>query len=1383
MSQTSAADRFTYVATAPAVTAVTPNRGPTAGGTTVTITGSNFNGATGVNFGNTPGTNVIVVSPTLITATAPAEAAATVDVTVSTLYGTSAAVAADRYTFADAPPPAITGVSPSSGPMAGGTSVTISGTNFTAATQVLFGSTPAASFTVVNDTTITTTTPAAAAGAVDVTVLTPYGTSSATPFDRFTYAQAVPSVTGVSPNAGSTAGGTAVTITGANLTGARRVYFGSTLAPSFTVTADNSITVTAPAEAAGQLDITVVTAGGTSATGAADKFTATAAANMPAVTSVSPPSGATGGGNTLTITGSNFTGASAVAFGSANATSFTVTSATSITATIPPGTAGTVDITVTTAAGVSAVVTADHYTYTGTAPTVTGIAPASGPAAGGTLVTITGSNLNGATAVKFGSVAAASFTVNSAGQITATAPAQAAGSYDITVTTPYGTSTTSSADRFAYVNPPAPSVMSISPSSGPVAGGTSVTINGFYFTGATAVKFGGTAAASFTVVSDIKITATAPPGTAGTVDITVTTPSGTTTLTGGDQFTYTETAPTVTAVSPTSGVTAGGYLVTITGTNFTGASAVSFGGTPAPLFHVNSDSSITAVAPVAAAGTVDITVTTPVGTSATSAADRFSFSVNASTPTVTGVSPSSGALDGGTQVTITGTSLAAAGQVLFGGTPATSFTVISATSVTATAPPGAAGVVDITVATPAGISSTAAADHYTYAAIAPVVTGVSPNTDTTAGGSSITITGSGFTGATAVKFGGVATTAFTVNSDTSITVTDPVQAPGTYDITVTTASGTSATGSADRFTYTATASTPTVAAVSPNTGPTGGGTSVTITGTNFTNVTGVFFGGTPATGYAVTSATSLTATAPAGTAGTVDITVATGAGISATSVADQFTFAATAPAVSGVSPASSPLGGGTGVTITGSNFNGASAVSFGGTAATSFTVVSPTQITATAPAGSAGTVDVRVTTPYGQSAVVTADQFTYVAAPTVTAVSPTSGSTAGGTSVTITGTNFTGLVSVTFGGVPATSLTVNSSAQITATAPALGPGVVDIRVTTPLGLSTTSTADQFTYSAPVPSVTGLSPSSGTNAGGTSVTITGSGFTGASAVYFGSVAATSFSVTSDTQITATSPAEPAGTVDIIVQTPYGGASATSSADNFTFVGAVPSVTGVTPAAGPTGGGNSVAITGTGFTGATQVSFGGTAAAEFRVNSDTSITAGTPAHAAGSVDVTVTAPGGTSPAVTADHFTFAAAPTVTAVSPNNGPASGGTQVTLTGTGFTGATQVSFGGTTAYFTVLSDTSISCTSPAHAAGTVDITVTGPGGTSTTSSADQFTYSGGHNGPLSRRTPPGVTLPHPRRHRTPGREHAHRKTGRHETRSTGAAPGTWAARQWGHGR
>src|SRR5205823_6344644 len=105
------------------------------------------------------------------------------------------------------------------------------------------------------------------------------------------------------------------------------------------------------------------------------------------------------------------------------------------------GTAGTVDVTVTTAGGTSATGLPDLYTYV-VAPSVSAIAPASGPAAGGTSVKITGSGLSGATGVKFGAKDASSFTVDSNGQITATSPAGTAGAVGVTVLGPGGTSAT-----------------------------------------------------------------------------------------------------------------------------------------------------------------------------------------------------------------------------------------------------------------------------------------------------------------------------------------------------------------------------------------------------------------------------------------------------------------------------------------------------------------------------------------------------------------------------------------------------------------------------------------------------------------------------------------------------------------------------------------------------------------------------------------------------------------------------------------------------------------------------------------------------------------------------------------------------------------------------
>ena len=110
--------------------------------------------------------------------------------------------------------------------------------------------------------------------------------------------------------------------------------------------------------------------------------------------------------------------------------------------------------------------------------------------------------------------------------------------------------------------------------------------------------------------------------------------------------------------------------------------------------------------------------------------------------------------------------------------------------------------------------------------------------------------------------------------------------------------------------------------------------------------------------------------------------------------------------------------------------------------------------------------------------------------------------------------------------------------------------------------------------------------------------------------------------------------------------------------------------------------------------------------------------------GTVDVTVTTPGGTSATSAADKFTYVAAPTVTKISPTSGSAKGGTKVTITGTNLANATKVLFGTTAAKISSDSATSIVVTSPAGT-GTVYVTVVTAGGTSATSSADKFTYTG----------------------------------------------------------
>jgi hypothetical protein len=1330
-SATSTSDQFTYSsASAPTVTAVTQNSGSTGGGATVVLSGTDFGGATDVSFGGTDARGFTVDSPTQITAVAPPHASGTVNVTVTTYAGTSATGTANQFTYNAASAPAVTALTPAAGSTLGGDAVTLTGTNFSGASAVSFGGTDAPDFEVLDDNTIFVVSPAVtAAGTVDVTVTTPSGTSSAVSADHFAYsAPSAPAVTGLSATSGGTGGGTTVVIAGSGFTAATQVTFGGTAVYDFNVDSDTQLTVLAPPHAAGTWDVTVTTPAGTSALNTSDRFTYSAA-SAPTVTALGTTSGSSAGGTGVTITGTDFTGAGAVSFGSTPALDFQVLSATTVFAVAPPQAAGTVDVRVTTPTGTSAVATADQFTYSAaTAPAVTGLSPSTGTTAGGTLVTITGTHFTGAGAVSFGTVAADDFQVLSDTTILAAAPHQAAGTVDITVTTPSGTSSAVTADHFVYSAASAPAVTAVGPSSGGMAGGDVVTLLGSNFTGATGVSFGTAAALDFTVVSDSAIVAVAPYHAAGTVHVTVTTDAGTSSTGAADQYTYSYVsapAPAVTAVAPSSGTTAGGTTVVISGTNLTGATAVAFGGTSAT-FTVNGDGQITATAPAGSAGSVDITVTTPGGTSSTSSADQFTY-VAVAVPAVTALGTSTGSTAGGTSVTITGTNFSNVSAVSFGGVAA-AYTVASSSLITATAPAQATGTVDVTVTTASGTSATSSSDQFTYtAASAPAVTSLGTTTGSTGGGTSVTITGTNLAGAYQVLFG-EAPAAFTVNSSTSITATAPAQAAGTVDVTVSTYSGTSAPTSGDRFTYTA-ASAPAVTGLSPSSGSTGGGTSVAITGTNFLGTTAVFFGTLAADSFTVNSDTSITAAAPAQAAGTVDVTVTTYSGTSAVATADHFTYtAASAPAVTAVSPTGGSTAGGTSVTITGTDLLGASAVSFGTVAAT-FTVNSSTLITATAPSQAAGTVDITVTTPSGTSATGSADHFTYTAAsaPAVTALSPSSGSTSGGTVVTLLGSNFTGASAVSFGSTAALWFTVNSDSSLTALAPA-GTGTVDVTVTTPSGTSSTGTADQFTYSAPsAPTVTALDVSSGSTAGGTVVKITGSHFTEVGAVYFGGTAAADFTVNSDTQITALTPAHEAGTWEVTVTAPAG-TSAVGSANRFTFSAAsAPAVTGLSASSGSTAGGTAVTITGTDFGGVSQVLFGLTPAAGFTPLSATSVLAVAPAGAAGTVDVRVVTSAGTSAPVTADHFTYtaASAPTVTGVSPSSGSTAGGTVVTITGTNLGGVADVSFGSVAALsFTQLSATSLQATAPAQAAGTVDVRVTTAAGTSATATADHFTYS-----------------------------------------------------------
>ncbi len=1278
--------------------------------------------------------------------------------TVVTQGERSQTSSADLFAYTD-----IASVSPSSGSIAGGTTVTITGTNLAAATAVYFGGVTG---TIISDTgtQIVAVSPAGPAGTVDVTVATRFGAAPASPADQFTYFVPAPIVASISPASTPTLDPVSVTITGSNLSGITEVDFGDNPADLSTLVynADGTVTVTSPDSDLdgtddspnGTVDVTVVTAGGTSAIVPLDQFTY---GDQPTVYLLGLSAGpANTPGVEEEIFGANLGGATAVMFGTIAGTIVPDSNTDSqITAYVPQEPAGTVDVTVVRPNSTSDTSPADQYTFT-TGPVVTSVqlssepsAAAAGPTTGGTALTISGYDLSDVTAVHFGGTAAPVFAYdNATGTIAVQSPAATAGTVGITVTTPEGTSPSGVYDGNSFTYVAAPTVSSISPASGPVTGGQTVTIIGT-FAQVSAVDFGTNNPGTNLDVENGYLRVTSPPGTSGsTVDVTVSDPFGTSSTSAADQYAYLP-PPLVTGLSRTSGAVEGGTPLTISGTDLANATAVDFGVVPACSFSVNADGTITATSPASYAGqaaTVDVTVTTPSGTSAISRpADQFTYTF---APVIAALNLSTGFVAGGTSVTISGDNFSGVTAVTFGSTPAdlSTLTYNANGSITVASPPGAAGTLDVTVTTPNGTSDISPAGAFTYVN-PPVVTGLSLNAGPLASGPEVVITGTDLDGTTAVYFGDLACMNFTVLPQTAappsnqwqIAAFPPPAAAGTVDVTVTTAGGTSVTSSQDQYTY---LNAPVVSDLYPYSGPLTGGTVATIAGTDLCSVTEVDFGNLPATGLTINSANQITATSPAGAAGAVDVTLVSPGAVGGRMVAGQFTYTAV-PVVSAVAPNSGAYQGGTAVMITGLGLDNATAVDFGGVAAAGFTINPDGSITAVSPAGAFGAnVDVTVTTPQGVSSTSASDIFAYaLVAPGIDLLTPSSGPVTGATAVTITGGNLLGATAVDFGSTPAASFTIDSSTQIVAVSPANIAGTVTVTVVTPGEQSQASSQDQFTYTA-VSAISGLSPSAGPMAGGTLVTISGTNLAAATAVDFGGVAGTIVN-DSGTQIEAVSPARAAGTVDVTVATPSG-PSPMAPTDEFTYYAAPPVVSGVSSVFDDATSITWVTITGSNLLGVTAVDFGaGNPAnlATLTYNTDGSITvAAAPGPVVGgdrgpryTVDVTVATAGGTSAIVPLDEYTYSNDPAIYLLNLKAGPANtSGVEEEIFGANLWNVSEVDFGGIAATIVngSVTDSQMEVIVPTLPAGTVYVTfvATYGGWTTPLTSANQYTFT---NGPV----------------------------------------------------
>ena len=249
-------------------------------------------------------------------------------------------------------------------------------------------------------------------------------------------------------------------------------------------------------------------------------------------------------------------------------------------------------------------------------------------------------------------------------------------------------------------------------------------------------------------------------------------------------------APVLNSITPTSGSTAGGTTVSISGGNIQPGATVRFGGTAATSVNVTSSSNLTLVTPAHAAGAVDVVLTNPDGQTST-LAGAFTYTTPASGFSITSVSPNEGPTSGNTLLTITGTGFLAGATVTVGGVPAFATNVISSTRITAQSPFGPASVQvdmarDVVVINPDGTRATATAS-FTYRVPELALLTITPARALTNGGSTIEISGAGMTVALAssITIGGVPATDLRVIDAITIAATVPAHAAGTVDVVLT----------------------------------------------------------------------------------------------------------------------------------------------------------------------------------------------------------------------------------------------------------------------------------------------------------------------------------------------------------------------------------------------------------------------------------------------------------------------------------------------------------------------------------------------------------------------------------------------------------------------
>ncbi|MCC6619906.1 MAG: IPT/TIG domain-containing protein [Deltaproteobacteria bacterium] len=498
------------------------------------------------------------------------------------------------------------------------------------------------------------------------------------------------------------------------------------------------------------------------------------------------------------------------------------------------------------------------------------------------------------------------------------------------------------------------------------------------------------------------------------------------------------------------------------------------------------------------------------------------------------VIPGRGLTIGLEQVELTGTGFFQGNQVFFGESLAQDIFVLNSRRMVVLTPPRGAGLVDVRVVDPDPQNPRVSVLEAGFLYYNPVsITSIEPAFGHVLGGEAVTLRGQGFRPESVVLFGRRAALQIQVLDDTTITCVTPYGGTvGAVDVHVSNQLG---VGTLENgYSY---IDVPVITAVVPPVGPTAGGNAIEIRGEGFHEPLTVLVGGKALDGLVRVSDTKIRGFVPQHAAGAVDVVVATPYGTRVRergyTFVDDITPGATLELLA-ISPGSGSAAGGEQVVVVAKGLGTtADTELFIGSSRAIVRAVDANQLTliADTPAGAPGAVDVRLVR--GAQSSTLEDAFLYRPFSRVTSVTPDRGPVAGGTPITVKGQGFSPGMQLRVGALPAGQLVVEDAQTAKAVTPPGAPGAAPIVVVQSGQVATLP--DAFTYEAPY-ALFLVDPSQGSQAGGTLISLIGSGFPTDAKVKVGGRNATHVKVWSSTLITAKTPPGDLGTVDVTLTSP-------------------------------------------------------------------------------------------------------------------------------------------------------------------------------------------------------------------------------------------------------